>query len=165
MSCRTVTALVAAALACLSLGACGGREQAGVTRAQYIVRADRICHATRVQAAPMLRRLAAGAGSLDAASVRRLAPLGRRIHTLATGYLGRMSALRQPAGDNAEIERFLSATRRAADAIGKAAAAAAAGHAVEALGALQQAQSAANDANAAAAAYGLGECARVLTLG
>lgn len=164
MSCRIVTALAAAALACLSLSACGGGEQAGVTRAQYITRADRICHATRVEAAPMLRRLAAGAGSLDAVSLRRLAPLGRRIHALATGYLTRISALRQPAGDHDEIERFLSPSRQAVDAIGNAAAAAAAGHAVETLGTLQQAQAAANEANAAAAAYGLSECQRVLTL-
>lgn len=162
---RTAMVLVTATVVSLSPAACGTREQAGVTRAQYIARADRICRATHARAAPLLRRLAARAGTLDAAGLPRLAPLGRRVHEIASRYLLAISRLEQPPGDRDEIGRFLAPSRQAVAAIGEAAAAASAGRPVEVLGRLQEAQTAAAAANAAGAAYGFSDCARALTLG
>ena len=158
--------IVGTALVSVSLGACGGGGGgSGVTRAQYITRADQICRATAAEAAPLLRQLVQRAGSLSPASVHRLAPLGMRIHTLAVAYLDRISALPQPSKDAGEINRFLRPSRQAVDTIGQAAGAAKAGNMLQALGLLREAQGAANAANAAAGAYGLSDCATVLSLG
>lgn len=146
-------------------GCGGGGSKPGVSRAQYTAKAEAICRTTRAQAAPMLQQLAARASSLDARTVRRLAPLGRRIGALADGYLTQLAALEPPKGDRAQIERFVAASRAAVAGIAAAAGAAAAGQTPAVLASLQTAQAAATEANAIAGAYGLSDCSTVLSLG
>lgn len=162
---RRIVIAASAALALLTLSACGGGQATGPSRADYIARAERICRDTTAQAAPLLRRFAAGAASLNATSARKLAPVGERIHALASAYIARLRALPQPAADRAKIARFLSLSREVIDGLGQAATALSAGHTVEVLGTLQGVQATANDANAAAVAYGLRDCAKVLAIG
>lgn len=158
--------VTAAALILGVLSGCGGDgADEGPTRAQYAARADRICRETSAQAAPLLRRLAAGVSGLTADRARALAPVGTRVHALARDYVQRLSALEQPPDDRDEIATFLSRTRQVVDAIGRSAAALSAGRTVEALGTLQATQSAAAEANGAAAGLGLDGCASVLTIG
>ncbi len=163
---RRVVLGLSAALALPMLSACGGGGRpAGPSRADYIAHADRVCRDTRARSAPLLRRFAAGAASLDAASARRLAPLGRHIHALAQAYLARLRALAPPEGDRDAVGHFLSLSGAVVDELGHAAVALAAGHPLDVLATLRDAQLGAKDANAAAAAYGFSDCATVLSLG
>ena len=162
---RALAIAVAIALPGALLSACGGSDAGGPERAAYIARADRICHQTHVQAAPLLSRLAAAAPGLTPAKARALAPLGRRVHDIGTTYVTRLTALRQPHADRGRLQTFVSRTREVVGAIGQAATALGAGQTVAVLGMLQSAQSSADKANAAAADYGMNECASVLKLG
>jgi hypothetical protein len=155
------TALILAAL--VALAGCGG--SGGPTKAQYIARADPICASARAQAQPIIAQLAAAAGSLDAASARRLAPAVSRLHSVGVSYLARLRALQQPSGDRAAIDDFLRPSAQVVDAVGTAASALAAGDTVRALAQLQQIQPLALDANAAEQRYGLRQCGSVLSVG
>lgn len=156
---------LAAVLVTTVIAGCGGSSSSGPSRAAYVARADRLCRDTRAQAAPLLRQLVAGATTLDAAGARRLAPLGARVHALARTYVTQLEALPRPQADRATLDRFVTGSRATVDGLGAAAAALSAGNLVQALAQLQAVQDTATEANAAAAAYGLEDCATVLTLG
>ena len=84
------------------------------------------------------------------------------MHTAAAGSLAQLQRLKQPSGDHAAIERFLTPLGRVVDAIGKAAVAVGSGQVPAALGLLEQAGPVAEDATAAAQAYGMRQCETVL---
>lgn len=162
---RAAAIVMSAILLLGGLGACGGDEDEGPTRAEFAARADRICAETSAQASPLLRRLVAGAPGLTAARARRLAPVGAEVHELAGAYVRRLAALERPEDDRDEIAAWLVRTQEVVDAIGRSAAALAAGRSVEALGTLQATQTTAAEANAAASDLGLDDCSQVLTVG
>jgi hypothetical protein len=105
------------------------------------------------------------AGSLTSGSsstARQLAATLSRLHTAAADYLAQLQRNKQPSGDHAAINRFLTPLGKVVDAIGKAAAAVGSGQLPAALGLLEQAGPVAQDATAAARAYGMRQCEMVL---
>lgn len=161
---RALAIVTSAALLVGGLAACGGGDE-GPSHDEYVAGADRICRTTSARAAPLLRRLAAGASGLTAARARALAPVGERVHAMGQDYLAKLSALEQPQADREQIAAWLARTRKVVDSIGSSAAALSAGRVVEALGTLQATQTTASEANAAASDLGLYDCATVLSIG
>ena len=160
-----VLAILSACAAVLALEACGGGKQPSVDKQDYIARADRICRQTSNEAAPLLRQLASAAPNLTPALARRLAPKVDRLHALGSDYIAKLSALQRPSEGTDVLLRFLDLSRQVVDAIGQARSALAGGRPVEVLGTLSSMQGAAAGANAAASAYGMHDCATVLSVG
>ena len=98
-----------------------------------------------------------------ASSARRLAKVVQRLHAVAADGLAKLQALRQPSGDHAAIERFLTPLATVVDAIGQAAAALRSGQAPEALALLQRAQPVSQQVTGAAQAHGLRQCESVVS--
>ncbi|HEX4109251.1 MAG TPA: hypothetical protein VHX88_14035 [Solirubrobacteraceae bacterium] len=150
-----------AVLAALAISACGSSHHAsGPTRAQYISSADAICSNAQGQVTPLLHKLETGATSLSANS-RQLAATAEKLHTLAAGYLARLSALPRPSADKTELAGIVTLTDEVVNTIGQGASALAAGNTVAALATLASAESAASTADKALHAYGLTSCAAV----
>lgn len=160
-----VMAIVGASAALLALGACGGGKSPGVSKQDYITRADRICRGTSAEVAPMLAKLASAAPNLTPALARKLAPDVDRLYAIGGSYVAKLSALQRPSEDKDVLSRFLDLSRQVVDAIGQARSALAGGRPVEVLGTLSSMQGAATGANAAASAYGMHDCATVLSVG
>lgn len=147
----------------LALSGCGGG--AGPGKSAYIAKANAICQRASSQTAPLIKQVTSLAGSLTSGSssaAQRLAGTLGRLHTAAAGSLAQLQRLKQPSGDHAAIERFLTPLGRVVDAIGKAAVAVGSGQVPAALGLLEQAGPVAEDATAAAQAYGMRQCETVL---
>jgi hypothetical protein len=107
--------------------------------------------------------LARGIADLGSSSTaRQLAATLSRLHTVAADYLAQLQRLKQPSGDHAAINRFLTPLGQIVDAIGKAAVAIGNGQAPAAIGLLEQAGPVAQDATDAARAYGMRQCETVL---
>jgi hypothetical protein len=143
----------------LILTGCGG--SGGPSKSQYIAKADAVCATAHTQTAPLIGQVAAAGASLAsgaAGAARRLAAAVQRLHEVAAGGLAQLRALRQPSGDHAAIERFLTPLASVVDAIGQAATVLGSGQAPQALGLLQQVQPVARQVTSAAQAYGLREC-------
>lgn len=144
------------------LSACGGGG--GPSKAEYITRADRICRAARLRAAPLVKQVtAAGIPSSPSAS-RKLAGVTDRLHSLQARYLAQLHALDEPGGDNDSINAFLTPAGRVVDGIGTASGALARGDVTTTMSLLTQAQSAAREARNGADAYGFKDCGSALAL-
>lgn len=152
-------------LSCLlALAGCGGGG--GPSKSQYIAKADAICHAAQTQTAPLVQQVSATGAALatgGAGSAQRLATTVQRLHDVAAGSLAQLRALRQPSGDHAAIERFLTPLASVVDAMRQAAAALGSGQAPQAFALLQQLQPVAHQVTNAAQAYGLRQCGSVLS--
>jgi hypothetical protein len=162
--CRANLISAVALSSLLALAGCGGSS--GPSKSQYVAKADGICKAAQTQTAPLINEVAAGAASLvsgGARSARQLATVLERLHSLAAGSLAQLRALRQPSGDHAAIERFLTPFASEVDAIGQAATALDGGQAPQALAHLEQVQPTAQQVTSAAQAYGLRQCASVIS--
>jgi hypothetical protein len=149
----------------LALSGCGGGG-GGPGKSAYIAKANAICQSASSQTAPLIKQVTSLAGSLSSGSssaAQRLADTLARLHTVAAGYLAQLQRLKQPSGDHAAINRFLTPLAQVVDAIGKAAAAVSSGQVPAALGLLEQAGPVAQDATSAARAYGMRECETVLS--
>ena len=163
--CVPACALLGTAL----LAGCGGGGDGGPTRAEYVARANRICQAASVRAAPFVTRLSAAAAalytgkSLPAVRTRLLAREVGELHDVAAGYVAQLRGLNQPSGDRTTIKRFLNSSAAIVDAMGQASAALGTGDVTSALAALQRGQSASDEAKAAAQAYGLDACESVVS--
>jgi hypothetical protein len=147
----------------LGLSGCGGSS--GPSKSAYIAKANAICQTAHSQTTPLIKQVTSLAGSLSSGSSsapQRLAGTLSRLHTVAAGYLAQLQRLKQPSGDHAAIERFLTPLAQVVDAIGKAAVAIGSGQVPAALGLLEQASPVAQDATAAAHAYGMHQCETVL---
>jgi hypothetical protein len=149
----------------LALAGCGGSS--GVSKSQYIAKADTICKATQAKTAPLINQIAAAGVSLlsgSATRARQVAAVVQKLRTVAAGALAQLRALAQPSGDHAAIEKFLTPLSNVVDTIGTAGTALSNGQAVQALGALQGLQTVAGQLASAAKAYGLHTCQSVVAL-
>jgi hypothetical protein len=151
--------------AALALAGCGG--SGGLSRSQYIARANAICKTTAVRTTPLINRIATAGVSLlggSAGTARQVAGVVGQLHTAAAGALGQLRALAQPGGDHAAIQRFLTPLSSVVGAIGTAGTALSNGHAGQALIALRGLQTVALQLASAARAYGLHACESVVAL-
>jgi hypothetical protein len=162
---RRANLITAVAISCLlALAGCGGGG--GLSKSQYIAKADPICQAAQTQTAPLIEQLTVAGASLvsgGTGSARRLATVVQRLHAVAAGSLAQLRALRQPSGDHAAIERFLTPLASLVDAIGQAAIALGSGQAPQALALLQRVQPIAQQVTSAAETYGLRQCGSVVS--
>lgn len=162
---KPITAVAVSGL--LALAGCGGSS--GPSKAQYVAKADAICTTAHTQTAPLIQQVAAAGASLAsggagaASGARRLASVVQRLHDVAAAGLAQLRALRQPSGDHAAIERFLTPLASVVDAIGQAATALGSGQAPQALALLQQVAPVAQQVASAAQAYGLTQCGSVVS--
>ena len=151
----------------LLLVGCGSSSSSsGPTKAQYVAKADAICSAAGAKTAPLISKLVAGGASLasgSASGARELAPVLAKLHDEAAASLAQLRALKQPKGEAAKIESYLSPLTNVVAAAGQAAASLRAGQAAPALGLLGQVQSDAQQATSAAQAYGVAPCGSVLS--
>lgn len=151
--------------AALALAGCGG--SGGVSKSQYVAKADAICKAAAAKTAPLINHIATAGVSLlsgSASTARQVAGVVGQLRTVAAGALAQLRALAQPSGDHAAIEKFLTPLSSVVGTIGTARTALSNGQAVQALGALQGLQTVAQQLATAAKAYGLHACESVVAL-
>jgi hypothetical protein len=162
---RRANLVTAVAISCLlALAGCGGGG--GLSKSQYIAKADPICRAAQTQTAPLIQQVTAAGAALATGgtdSAHRLATAVQRLHDVAAGGLAQLRALRQPSSDHAAIERFLTPLASLVDAIGQAATALGSGQAPQALALLQRVQPIAQQVTSAAETYGLRQCGSVVS--
>lgn len=157
---RPITAVAVGGL--LALAGCGS---SGPSKSHYTSEADAICKSAQAQTAPLIKQIAAEGASLvsgGAASARRLATAVERLRTIAASDLAQLQALKQPSGDHAAIERFLTPLASVVGTIGQAASTLSAGQGPQALGLLEQVQPVAQQVTSAAQAYGVQPCGSIL---
>jgi Tfp pilus assembly protein PilP len=148
----------------LALSGCGGSS--APSKSQYVAKADAICSVAHNKTAPLIGQVIAAGASLasgNAKSARQLAPVVQRLHAAAAAALAQLQALRQPSGEHAAIERFLTPLASIVEAIGKATTAMSSGQAPQALGLLAQVQPVTQQATSAAQAYGVPQCGTVVS--
>lgn len=148
------------------LAGCGSSSNSGVTKAQYVAKADAICKAAAAQTGPIVGRIIAAGPALasaNAKTAKEIAPLVGRLHEQAASSLAQLRALKEPNADHSGIERFLSPLTNVVGAVGQAASTLRAGQGSAALGLLAQVQPEAQQAASAAQAYGVGPCGSVLS--
>ncbi len=159
---RIVAALVVGLA--VALAGCGSSSSSSA-KARYMSKAEAVCKAARAQTGPLIDDLTAAAASVvtgGAAPARRLAGDLERLHAVGAGYLAQLKQLKQPSGDHAAIQRFLTPFTKIVDELGAAASAVAAGRLPQAMALLQHAGPVAQAASSGAQAYGLSQCAEVL---
>jgi hypothetical protein len=154
-------AAVMLAAAALAAG-CGG--SGGVSKADYVSKADAICLSAQSQAGPLVAQLVT-VGSVTPASARGLAPAVRSLQAIGASYLAQLRKLQLPSGDHTMVDSYLSSSSQVVGALGGAADALGGGRPAVALALLGQMRPVAQRANAAARAYGLQRCASVLPVG
>jgi hypothetical protein len=152
-----------------SVPASSGDGSPAPTKSEYIARANSVCKAARPQTGALIAQVEGATASAikapSAAGVSALVALVGKLHTSASSTVSQLQALKQPAGAQAGIDRFLTPLSRAVTSLGQATTALSAGQAKQALGVLLQLQAAAPQLAAAAQAYGLSECEGVLSAG
>lgn len=138
-----------------------------MTKADYVAQANAICASARTQTGRLLGEVesatTAALKAPSASGARQLVGLIDQLHGAALTVLGRLEKIKQPAGDHAAIEQFLTPLSRAIAGLGQAVRAITAGHATQALGTLLQLQSSTPQLASAAQAYGLTQCEGVLS--
>jgi len=164
MNKRTLRVLAAlAVLASVALAACGGSS--GPTKQQYTARANGICKTAGTQIKPLVSHITTLAASLltgGTASAHKLAAAVSQLHEIAAADLAKLRKLRQPGGDHAAIEKFLTPLSTVVKAIGSAATTLTGSQPLAALALLQQVQPTAAQVTTAAQSYGLTRCEQIL---
>ena len=149
----------------VALAACGGSS--GPTKSEYAARADAICKEAQEHTTPLIRQLASSATSLTtggAAGAHQVTGMVQNLHSVAAGYLTRLESLKQPSGDHAAIEQFLTPLSHVVTTIGQASTVLASGQPQQGLALLlQQAQPEAQRVASAAQSYGLTQCGMLLS--
>ena len=152
----------------LALAGCGGSgSSGGVSKSQYVAKADAICTTTAAKTAPLINHIATAGVSLlggSASTARQVAGVVGQLRTVAAKALAQLRALAQPTGDHAAIQKFLTPLSSVVGTIGTAGTALSNGQAVQALTALQGLQTVAQQLASAAKAYGLHACESVVAL-
>jgi hypothetical protein len=147
----------------VALAGCGSSGSSSA-KARYVSKAEALCKAARAQTGPLIDDLTAASASIvtGGPAPARLAGDLVRLHAVGAGYLAQLKQLKQPNGDHAAIQRFLTPFTKIVDELGAAASAVAAGQLPQAMALLQHAGPVAQDASSGAQAYGLSRCAEVL---
>jgi len=109
----------------LVLGACGGedkdKQDAGVTRPQYIAEVDALCKKVTAQSRSRNRKIQAlieGSGSF-ASRLRKGAPLLRQTYKAQAAKLATFKRIEPPAADRAPIAELTVAAQGALDDLRK----------------------------------------------
>jgi hypothetical protein len=161
---KPIAAIVVAGAA-LALAGCGG--SGGVSRSQYIAKADAICKTTAAKTAPLINHIATAGVSLlggSASTARQVAGVVGQLRTVAARALAQLRALAQPSGDHTAIQKFLTPLSSVVSTIGTAGTALGNGQALQALNTLQGLQTVAQQLASAAKAYGLHACESVVAV-
>ena len=154
-------------LLALAVAACGGSTKSGPTKAEYVAKLDAICKTAAEKTAPLLKQLEADAPAIlsgNASRGREVAPVVQHLHEYGVSILSQLRALKQPKGEKAAIERFLSPLTNVVSAAGAAATSLSSGQVTGTLGLLEQVETQAGQAGSAATAYGAGPCGSVVSL-
>jgi hypothetical protein len=102
-------AALAAVLAAAALAGCGGDDDEGPSKAEYVEKADAVCAKTDVKIDDVVRSVGRDPNSAQAQSgLRAILPLERSLLT-------ELRALEKPAADEDEIDRIWDARERAVD--------------------------------------------------
>ncbi len=148
-----------AALGALLLAGCGS---SGVSKSQYVAKANASCAATSASTGPLIRQVTAEATALPktgASGVAQLAATVDQLHdAVAAGY-SKLEQLQQPSGAHAAIERFLAPYSTIAGGMAQAITSLGKGQVQQALTELEGLRPASEQAASAAQAYGLTKCA------
>lgn len=117
---RHARALLAGTLiSCALLGAaCGGgasKQDAGVSRKQYVAEVDALCRRVTLQSRSLNRRLQAlaDASGTFTSRLRKGAPLLRRTYDVQSAKLERFKRIESPAVDRARIKQLTIAAEAA----------------------------------------------------
>ncbi len=153
----------------LALAACGSSKPkaSGPTKAEYITKANAICKAAGEKTAPLISKLEAGGAALASgspAAARELASVVAKVHEYGVASLSQLRSLKQPKGEAAAIERFLSPLSNVVAAAGQAASSLGSGQASAALGLLAHVETEAQAATKAADSYGVTPCGSVVAV-
>jgi hypothetical protein len=157
-----IVALLAVAGVMVPAG-CGGSSSPA--KARYVAEANAICKAASARTGPLIDDVTAAAASITsggAGATGRLANDLEALHRVASEYVAKLKRLRQPSGDHAAIQRFLTPFAKIVDSLGAAAAAVTAGQMPQALALLEHAAPVAQAASSGAQAYSLDQCATVV---
>jgi len=158
-----IVALVAVA-GLIAPAGCGGGSSSPA-KARYVAQANAICKAASARMGPLIDDVTAGAASVTsgaAGATGRLASNLGALQRVASDYLAKLEGLKQPSGDRAAIERFLTPFARIVDSLQSATAAVGAGRMPQALALLERSAPVAQAASTGAQAYGLDQCASVV---
>ncbi len=79
------------------------------TRAQFVARAEAVCHALTAQERPLRARQESLKGLAPAAAQTTFVSLARQVVALSRATAGELEALPRPAADRAAIEKLLRA--------------------------------------------------------
>jgi hypothetical protein len=156
-------ALLLVALAVLA--GCGSSSSSAPTKAEYVAKADAICKAAGEKTAPLVTKLESSAGAIASGSAtvaREVAPVLVKLHEVGASSLSQLRALKEPTGEKAAIEKYLSPLTNVVAAAGQAASSLGAGQPSAAFGLLAQVESDAQQATSAAGAYGVAPCGSVV---
>lgn len=169
---RTKLLIAAVFGSALALAACGGgggspsATSSGPTKAHYLAQTAAICKSTERRLTPLVSQVAGAAAAVFAGSpgaAAKVAPALEQLHTIAAAGVAKLHALVQPAGDHAQIAKFLTPLSNIVQSITTALSGVKKGEGTQALAQLQADQSLAQQVTSAAKAYGLRQCSTIFS--
>jgi len=160
-------AVVAAVVIVLVIVLSGGSGHgSGPTKAQYLAKADAICQTTASRMNPLIASAKSGAVGLltgSSGAAAQLAPIFKKLQSATASGLAQLQALKQPSGDHAAIEAFLTPLAAVVTAVGDATADLRAGNSAKAVQLFEQTLSIAPQVTSAAQAYGYMQCSQLVS--
>jgi hypothetical protein len=149
---------VTATAVIVAVAGCGGDD--GVSKADFIRRADAICREGNAKVRALQDDIAAAQRSSDQRRVyAELARLTARSAQLSSPYVARLDALDTPAGDRDELKAWVAGARRQLDAVRRMSTAFRAGDDARIATLAEQVDALASRTNAFARRYGMTDCA------
>jgi len=142
----------------VALAACGS---SGPTKSQYVAKAQTICANAKKQTEPLIRQITASAGALVKHDTHAITTIGTsmgQLHGIAATTLEKLRKLKQPSGDHAAIERFLTPFAGVTSALGHAATSLTEDQSQQAFATLEQLRPVSQEARSGAQAFGLAQC-------